>query len=397
LAQAPQSRTNPESTNQRKGEIMKRSEQGHALVHRAPFVAASIFVVACGGGSSSEDRSSGSTALNFGEKPFNVAGDILIADQFNNRVIEIDTKGNVVWQFGVGPTDLSAKSIIGVNDVQRVGPFTLAAGTGVPAASPPLEPGLDNGFADNRVVLISEDGRIVWQYGQFGVTGSGDNELNTPVQATYLPNGHIFITDQANERIIEVAISNKKIVWQYGMTGVSGTGPNQLNNPNAAELLENRHILISDENNNRAIEVDRDKNLVATFTAGGTVSGVAFASRLENGDTLITDSNNSRIVEVDKNDAVVWQYFTNTDPASNLAPLPTRAVRLRNGNTLISDQFNDRVIEVNHAGSIVASYGALNVSGYSATNVKNSGLAAPYDAKVVGDYTGLTPPFGLEF
>jgi len=376
---------------------MKRSEQGHALVHRAPFVAASIFVVACGGGSSSEDRSSGSTALNFGEKPFNVAGDILIADQFNNRVIEIDTKGNVVWQFGVGPTDLSAKSIIGVNDVQRVGPFTLAAGTGVPAASPPLEPGLDNGFADNRVVLISEDGRIVWQYGQFGVTGSGDNELNTPVQATYLPNGHIFITDQANERIIEVAISNKKIVWQYGMTGVSGTGPNQLNNPNAAELLENRHILISDENNNRAIEVDRDKNLVATFTAGGTVSGVAFASRLENGDTLITDSNNSRIVEVDKNDAVVWQYFTNTDPASNLAPLPTRAVRLRNGNTLISDQFNDRVIEVNHAGSIVASYGALNVSGYSATNVKNSGLAAPYDAKVVGDYTGLTPPFGLEF
>ena len=374
---------------------MKRSEQGHALVHGATFIAASIFVVACGGGTSSEDRSSGSAALNFGEKPFNVPGDILISDQFNNRVIEIDTKGNVVWQFGVGPNDLSPKSIVGVNDAQRVGPFTLAAGTGVPPASPPLEPGLDNGFADNRVVFISEDGRIVWQYGQFGVTGSGDNELNTPVQSTYLPNGHIFITDQANERIIEVAISNKKIVWQYGMTGVSGTGPDQLNNPNSAELLDNGHILISDENNNRAIEVDRNKNVIMTFTAGGTVSGVAFASRLENGDTLITDSNNSRIVEVDKNDAVVWQYFTNTDASSNSAPLPTRAVRLRNGNTLISDQFNDRVIEVNHAGSVVASYGAENVSGYNATNVKNSGLAAPYDAKVIGDYTGIAPPFAF--
>jgi outer membrane protein assembly factor BamB len=247
------------------------------------------------------------------------------------------------------------------------------------------------------VVLVNEAGRIVWQYGQFGVTGSGDNELNTPVQATFLPNGHIFISDQANERIIEVSIFTHKIVWQYGTTGVTGTGFDQLNNPNAAELLEDGHVLISDENNDRAIEVDRDKNIVATFTAGGTVSGVAFASRLENGDTLITDSNNSRIVEVDKTDTVVWEYLTNTDPNSNTAPLPTRAVRLRNGDTLISDQFNDRVIEVDHAKNIVKSYGALNMSGYSATNVGSGGLAAPYDAKVIGDYTGLTPPFGHDF
>jgi hypothetical protein len=42
-----------------------------------------------------------------------------------------------------------------------------------------------------------------------------------------------------------------EIVWQYGMTGITGTGPNQLNNPNSAELLANGHILIADENNNR--------------------------------------------------------------------------------------------------------------------------------------------------
>jgi hypothetical protein len=182
-------------------------------------------------------------------------------------------------------------------------------------------------------------------------------------------------------------------VWQYGVNGVTGIGPNYLNNPNAAELLSNGHILISDENNNRAIEVTHDTPgiIIATFTAGGTVSGVAFASRLPNGNTLLTDSNNSRIVEVDSHDTVVWEYFTNARPGSNASPLPTRAVRLAHGNTLISDQFKDQVIEVNPAKAIVASYGVINDPGFSpSTPVQMNG---PYSAYVIGDYTGITPPF----
>jgi PQQ-like domain len=362
-------------------------------------LSSSVLVVACGGSSpSSEDIASGSAALTFDpDRGFNRSGNILIADQFNNRAIEIERDGRVVWQFGLGPTDLSPNSIIGVNDAQRVGTLTLLSGTGAPPGTEPACPDAVNGCADNRVILVDEDGRIVWQYGQFGVSGSGPDELISPVQATYLPNRHVLITDQGNQRIIDVSIASHRIVWQYGTTGVNGNGPDELNSPNSAELLENGHILISDENNNRAIEVDRHKHIIATFSAGGTVSGVAFSSRLENGDTLITDSNNSRIVEVDPSDQVVWQYVTNTDPTSNPSPLPTRAVRLRSGDTLISDQFNHRVISVDHAGKIVASYGALNVSGYSTTDVSTGGLNAPYDAKVIGDYTGLTPPFGHDF
>jgi hypothetical protein len=68
--------------------------------------------------------------------------------------------------------------------------------------------------------------------------------------------------------------------------------------------------------------------------------------------------------------------------------LPTRAIRLHNGNTLISDQFNDRVIEVTPAGKIVFRQGQLNVpaDGFDQLN-------GPYDAKQIGDFTGLTPPF----
>jgi outer membrane protein assembly factor BamB len=319
-------------------------------------------------------------------------GNILITDQFNNRVIEIDPAGNIVWRFGNGPGDTSANAIVGTNDAERVGDLTLMSGTGIP---PGATTNCRAGCVDNRVILVDRDGNIVWQYGQFGVTGFGPNQLNTPVQNTFLPSGNVLITDQANERIIEVRRSDNAIVWQYGVNGVAGIGPNQLNNPNAAELLANGHILISDENNNRAIEVTHTtpSRIMEVFTAHGTVSGVAFASRLANGHTLLTDSNNGRIVEVDARDNVVWEYFTNTRPGSNPSPLPTRAVRLANGNTLISDQFNDQVIEVTRAKVIVASYGTINDPGFSPSNT--SQMNAPYSAYVIGDYTGITPPFGF--
>ncbi|RCS31175.1 hypothetical protein DEO45_05435 [Rhodanobacter denitrificans] len=324
---------------------------------------------------------------------------LLIADQFNNRVIEIDRDTHrVLWHFGNGSDLPGPRSIVGVNDAERFGAFTLISGTGIPPSNPALPGCADpiSGCPDNRVLIVDRGGDIRWQYGKAGITGSGPNELNTPVHSLFLtsfphhPGAHVLITDQGNQRVIMVNLGHK-IVWQYGTTGVAGNGPNQLSNPNSAEVLENGHILIADESNNRVIEVTPSLQIVKQFTAMGTVNGAAFASRLDNGDTLITDSNNNRAVEVDRNDHVVWQYVTNTDPGSNPAPLPTRALRLRNGDTLISDQFNQRVIEVTPAGKIVFQQGALNAPGDGFNQ-----LNGPYDAKAVGDFTGITPPHGFD-
>jgi hypothetical protein len=326
----------------------------------------------------------------------NNSRNVIIADQFNNRVIEVDKKThNVVWRFGNGSDKPGIHSVVGVNDVERFGKFTLISGTGIPPSSPPL-PGCSdaaNGCPDNRVFIVGMAGNIVWQYGKAGVTGSGSNELNTPVQAAVLsgfpghPGFHVIIADQGNQRIIVVDV-RKHIVWQYGTTGIAGNGKNQLNNPNSAEVLENGHILIADESNNRVIEITPAGSIVKTFTIGGSLNGAAFASRLPNGHTLISDAGNNRIVEVDSTDHIVWQYVTNTGANSNSNPQPTRGIRLRNGDTLISDQFNNRVIEVTPGGRIVFQQGKTNVAGDGFNR-----LNGPYDAKQIGDFTGLTPPF----
>jgi hypothetical protein len=318
---------------------------------------------------------------------FNRAGNILIADQFNNRVLEVSPSGKIVWRFGTGGFVAGAHTVVAPNDVERIGGgMTLISGTGAPAGTPGYPAG---GAIDSRVMIVNHGHHIVWQYGKAGISGSSFNELNAPVCSVYLGGGRVLITDQGNQRVI-IVNRQKAITWQYGQTGVAGVDPGMLNNPNSAELLRNGRILIADENNNRVIEVTKSGTIkwqYGSVTDTATLNAPAFASRLPNGNTLISDSLNNRIVEVTRSKAVVWTYVTNVRPGSVTDPIPTRAIRLANGNTVISDQFNHQVIVVNKAGAIVRSYGHVGVSG-SASGFLN----APYDAKVIGTYFGLTRP-----
>jgi hypothetical protein len=316
---------------------------------------------------------------------FNQPGNILISDQFNNRVVEIDPDKHIVFEFGSNNPTLcnpGPGAIIAPNDVERLADgLTLIAGTGAATSSFTC--------ADNRVIIIDRNGNIVFQYGQAGVSGSGPNELNTPVFAVEDQHHNILITDQGNNRIILVD-RDKNILFSYGPT----SGPGALNSPNSAEILRNGHILIADELNNRVLEIDRNGNIIHEISGsfgGLALNTVAFASRLPNGDTLITDSGNNRIIQIDRTGRVVFEYKTNLQTGSNPTPNPTNAVRLHGGDTLIADQFNNRVLIVDRKGEIEFQYGELNRAGNGPDQ-----LNAPYNAVVIGQYVGVTRPPGTE-
>lgn len=323
------------------------------------------------------------TARASGEGEFNEPGNVLITDQFNNRVIEVDRNKHIVWSFGSNDPTLcnpGPGAIIGTNGAERLADgLTVIAGTGIPAGASSFLP---NGCVDNRVIVVNHGGKIVWQYGQAGVTGSGPNELNVPVFVIQLPNHHFLITDQGNNRIIEVNKA-KQVVFSYG----PASGPGALNSPNSAELLPNGHILIADENNNRAIEITRSGKIAWQVGSEVGLNIVAFASRLPNGDTLIADAGNNRIIEVTPNKHIVFEYFTNNEKSSNPNPNPTNAVQLKNGDISIADQFNNRALIIDRNKTKDFQYGMTNVIGNGANQ-----LDGPYTAFVIGDYTGQTPP-----
>jgi len=316
-----------------------------------------------------------------GGKPrFNKKGNLLIVDQYNNRVIEMDTNTQtIVWQYEASVSKSVTNPIVGPRDAERVKNLTLIVGGGLPSSV------CATNCSDNRVIQVNRNGKIVWQYGQKGVTGDGTNELNNPVAAMMLPHKRVLIADQGNHRVILVSRKGK-ILWQYGTTGVYGVESNQLSSPSCVQRLGNGHYLIADTGNNRVIEVSKKCNILWQYgdpADTNILSGPTYACRLKHDRTLITDSLNNRIIEVGEDGSNIFTYVTSERSDSVAQPYPNRAVRLKKGNTLISDQFNHQVIMVNTNGDVVFTYGTIGT---------NDVLNAPCDAKVVGDYYGLTSP-----
>ena len=75
-----------------------------------------------------------------------------------------------------------------------------------------------------RIVIVDRCGRVSWSFG----SASGPDRLAKPSLAVRLPNGLIAANDDYNHRVIVIDPRTKRIVWQYGHTGVSGTGPGYL-------------------------------------------------------------------------------------------------------------------------------------------------------------------------
>lgn len=91
-----------------------------------------------------------------------------------------------------------------------------------------------------QAVVFDHTGHAVWRY-----IGRGADTLNHPSLALPLPNGNIILNDDYNHRVIVIDPHTNKIVWQYGVTGVAGTSPGYLNNPDGLDLVPPNSLLIS--------------------------------------------------------------------------------------------------------------------------------------------------------
>jgi hypothetical protein len=208
---------------------------------------------------------------------------------------------------------------------------------------------INEAFAD-RVIEISPDGRIVWEY--TGVVYPTDSER--------LENGNTLIADKGNKRIIEVT-PDKEIVWEY--LG----GGQELTSLYGVRHLPNDDILIADQGNMqdpdsraRIIEVTPGKEIIWEYGGGPAMEFIcpSLGGRLENGNTLIADitgmmeGKDVYVREITPDKEIAWEY-------SEGLTCVYVVHRLATGNTLICAQCDGRIIEVTPAGEIVWMYGAL--------------------------------------
>jgi hypothetical protein len=195
---------------------------------------------------------------------------------------------------------------------------------------------------NDRVIEVAPAGKIVFSTDDWG-GGSGKlsdgTRLRYPNDAHELPNGNLLVTDRNNDRAVEVS-RDGAVVWQYA---------GKVKHPHNADRLPNGNTIICDSDSQYVREVNPAGEVVWSYGDGSrsTLHWPRDADRLENGNTLITDSKNRRVFEVTPDGRKVWEF--RTEYFSNFYD----ADRLTGGNTLMSGQQHQEVIEVNAAGERV--------------------------------------------
>ncbi len=220
--------------------------------------------------------------------------------------------------------------------------------------------GDEAGFG-SEIVEIDHLGNIVWNYNE---------GLRFAHSGRRLKNGNTLITDTTNNRLIEVT-PDKKIVMNSDEWG-SGTGKlsdgSHLHYPNEAFELEDGTFLVTDRNNDRCIQVDRNGKVIWAFER--ELKHPHNANALPNGNFLISDSDRNRILEINREKEIIWSYG---DGSIETLWWPRSAIRLKNGNTMITDSRNHRIIEVSPEGKFIWMFQTEYVDKFYITHATKEG------------------------
>ena len=138
-------------------------------------------------------------------------GDLLVTELVGGAIARVTTTGKVVWQRHIQGIDVpSDPQLLPDGSV-------LAVDYGHPGA----------------IERFLPSGRVLWTYRPT----SGNGELDHPSLAAPLPNGLVAVNDDYRHRVILIDPKTDRIVWQYGVTGVAGSGTGSLDTPDGFDLL----------------------------------------------------------------------------------------------------------------------------------------------------------------
>ena len=282
---------------------------------------------------------------------------------------------------------------------------------------PPVPPGPVPGYVliadrnNDRLLIVSPSGRVVWRFPQPGDIRPGQS-FHDPDDAFFTPGyREISINEEFNDSASLVAVRAHRIVWSFGHAGVAGSSLGYLSNPDDAYLLKNGLLMVADIKNCRILFVDHAKKVVREIghagdcthdppaalsspngdtpladggvlvtEIGGWVDRISRTGRLvyavrtpttypsdaqllPNGDILVAGFNTpGRIDELTPSGRIVWTY----DPTSGPGALdrPSLAVRWPNGMIAASDDWHHRIVVIDpRTKRIVWSYGHLGSPG----------------------------------
>jgi DNA-binding beta-propeller fold protein YncE len=293
-------------------------------------------------------RSAAHGALRPGSDPSVLPGPVLIADNANNRLVEVSPAGRVLWRFPARGDLLAGQTFLVPDDA-----FFSPDGRRVVVTQ-------EDDFVISVVDLASH--RIVYRYGHPGVPGSEPGYVDNPDDALLMPSGEILSADIKNCRLLVIRPPAHRPLRQLGSTGAC---EHQLGvsygSPNGAFPMSNGDTAVTEINGDWLdVIAPGGRAVLAIHPPGFTYP--SDTNEVRPGLFLSADYTNPGAIETFTSDGTLQWRFAPTGAAA--LNQPSLALPLPNGDILANDDNNDRVIVIDpRTNSIVWQYGHTGVPG----------------------------------
>lgn len=256
-------------------------------------------------------------------------GHIYVADQGNSRIVRMDDMSGDNW------TTLG--SIAQSNQLSGTIHLKNPAGVAIDTQGHIFV--ADQG--NSRIIRMDDMSGSGWT--SFGSFGSGVNQFINPAGVAVDAQGRLYVVDQGNSRIVCMDDMNGTGWTAFGKRG---SGSNQFKDPAGVSLDANGHIYIADYANNRIVRIDDMKG--ANWTSFGSSGGATNQFRYPTGifvdpigHILVNDMINNRIVRLDDMSGTNW---TTLGAAASQFNHPWGVGVDARGDIYIADMLNSRIV-----------------------------------------------------
>ncbi len=296
-------------------------------------------------------------------------GNFLICDTGNQRVVETDPTGGIVWQFGNNFPQRRTLSYPRSVEVTKNGQYLVAdtahdrivefeAGQvrerPVQAKPPVFWPrcarALPSGgilIADGRngrILEIAAAGHVLRELSEIALDGR--MALRDPHDVRMLPNGHLLIVDSSRDLVVEADWSGK--VYR----AIGAGGDLRLSDPHSAQLLSDGRVVIADTGQHRILIVAPDETSVSEFyaidsdTACFRLNFPRYVEVNENGTMIVADTGNNRVLGATIDGRFIWEF--SIVPGTRLSRLnqPRWAQLIGDCELVICDHIHHRILHV---------------------------------------------------
>ncbi len=293
------------------------------------------------------DRAFGTAGTAGAGSPF--YGDkLLIADRGNDRLLLLDSSGQVTWTYPSKATAAPPGGFYFPDDA-----FFVRHGTAI----------ISNQEENDTIVEIAyPSGRLVFSYGHPRVPGSAPGYLDNPDDAYLLRNGDITVADPMNCRVLLIDPATKTVVHQIGTVGsCAHNPPTGLGSPNGDTPLPNGDILVSEINGSWVDEYTLSGRLV--WAAQVPIGYPSDPQQIGPDRYLIADYvSPGAIVEFNRAGQVLYRYQPSSGPGE--LDHPSLVEMLPSGVFMLNDDYNDRVLAIDPStGATVWQYGHTGAPG----------------------------------